>query len=437
MNGGSPGPSSIALAILVTLFEVIQTFLSGRTPDITDPLLVLLVGQIVRFAPLPAPKRHVTGKPVPPTMPGAAASTMSPAARFNVIGWSLSLGIICIAIAFAFSLLLRLPQIPYNVAELFHGNGAFPFLLIFALALLWVGAGARLAGYYVSMSARPWLALPLLAFGAGVISLLLLCASVTQESISDIAGSNNLHWFVVNKDIWGEWARRLFLLVPPDVVSFFERPVRYAALYGPLVTFLALMFAGVEMREHDRAGAGRIWPLMLSAVLWLWLCKAVAFDSSSTDNLNELIAADGHWGWGGGGYLYALLAVICANAVLVARMRLTFLWMAVAAGVTLGMIPVGWWLLNQGLEQQVHKYGLVFSGVQFLLGPDRKNLLGPEVLFLRWGIVQLAGVLVIAVGARIAQSVVSWRTRRHAPVADPSPIRSAVASALSRAGSGS
>jgi hypothetical protein len=151
---------------------------------------------------------------------------------------------------------------------------------------------------------------------------------------------------------------------------------------------------------------------MMSAVLWLWLCKAVAFDWSSTDNLNELIAADGHWGWGGGGYLYALLAVICANAVLVARMRLTFLWMAVAAGVTLGMIPVGWWLLNQGLEQQVHKYDLIFSGVQFLLGPDRKNVLGPEVLFLRWGVVQLAGVLVIAVGARIAQPVIGWRAQR-------------------------
>jgi hypothetical protein len=77
------------------------------------------------------------------------------------------------------------------------------------------------------------------------------------------------------------------------------------------------------------------------------------------------------------------------------------------------MVPVGWWLLNQGLGQQVHKYDLVFSGVQFLLGPDRKNLLGPEVLFLRWGVVQFTGVLVIAVGARIAQPVASWRAWRR------------------------
>jgi hypothetical protein len=196
-------------------------------------------------------------------------------------------------------------------------------------------------------------------------------------------------------------------------VAFFERPVRYAALYGPLVTFAALMFAAIEMRKHNRAEAVRVLPLVLSAVLGLGLCKAIAFDWSSTDNLNELIAKDGPSGWGGGGYLYTLLAVICANAVLLARVPLKIVWGLVAVSATLAVVPVGWWLLNQGLEQQVHKYDLVFSGVQFLLGPDRKHLLSPEILFLRWSVVQLAGVLVIAVGARVAQPVAGWRASRR------------------------
>jgi hypothetical protein len=433
INGGSPAPASIALAMLVALFEAVQILLPGRTPDITDPLLVLLVGQVLRYAPDPSFKREdATTKPTAPIAQMRAdtiAGTPQPAVSFSPVAWTLSLGVVCTAMALAFSQVLRLPQVPYNVAELFLGDGAFPFLMIFALALLWVGAGARLVGHRVAISTRPWLVLPLLAFGAGVVSLLLLCASVTQESIGDISGSNNLYWFVVNKDIWGVGARHLFLLIPPDLVAFFERPVRYAALYGPLVTFAALMFAAIEMRKHNRAEAVRVLPLLLFAVLWLWLCKAIAFDWSSTDNLNELIARDGPWGWGGGGYLYALLAVICANAVLLARMPMTFLWMAVATGVTLGMVPVGWWLLNQGLGQQVHKYDLVFSGVQFLLGPDRKHLLSPEILFLRWSVVQLAGVLVIAVGARVAQPVLGWRTRRRALVADLSLIQGALTSA--------
>jgi hypothetical protein len=244
---------------------------------------------------------------------------------------------------------------------------------------------------------------------------MLLSASVSRESIEDISGSNNLFWFVTNKDAWGESARRLFLLIgSPHVIAFFEGPVRYACLYGPLVTFLALMYAAIEMYENGRLLSGRTIPLVASAFLWLWLCKAIAFDWSSTDNLTELIARDGEWGWGGGGYLYALLALICANAVLLARLRITSARTLAAAFITLAMVPIGWWLINLGLAQRIEKYGSVFSGVQFLLGPDRQHLLDSGTLFLRWSVVQVGGVLVIALGARIAQPAISWRARRRA-----------------------
>ena len=41
-----------------------------------------------------------------------------------------ALGAICLLMAFVFYRILRLPQLPYNVVELFLGNGAFPFLMI-------------------------------------------------------------------------------------------------------------------------------------------------------------------------------------------------------------------------------------------------------------------------------------------------------------------
>ncbi len=404
MNGLSPVPGSIALAVLVTVFEAIQIYLVGRTPDVTVPLLALLAGQGLRFMP-PVSRTRDSEKLSASAPPEAVAMSRLANPRapapFNATAGALKLGVACVVMAGAFSMVLRLPQIPYNVRELFLGNGEFPFLMIFAFALLWIGAGARLAGHYAAVNARPYLALPLLAFGAGIVSLLLLNASVTQESIGDIAGSNNLYWFVINKSIWGEWARNLFLFVDsPPLVAFFERPVRYAALYGPMVTFLALLFCALDMRARGRIHLRNAAPLAVSALLWLWLCKGIAFDWSSTDNLNELIARDGPWGWGGGGYLYILLAMICINAVLLARMPLTLAWIAAGALVSLVLVPVGWWLLNQGLEQHVQKYGSVFSGAQFLLGPDRRNLIGPDVLFLRWSVVQLAGVLVIAAGAR-------------------------------------
>ena len=194
--------------------------------------------------------------------------------------------------------------------------------------------------------------------------------------------------------------------LPVTVVDFFERPVRYAALYMPLITFLALMFMAAQTPDRKRALPGGWAPLIVSTMLWLWLCKAIAFDWSSTDNLNELIARDGPAGWGGGGYLYLLVALLCANAVLLSRIRLSVISVATAAGVTIAAVPLGWWLINLGLEQYVEKYGQVFSGVQFLLGPDRKQTLPQEILFLRWSIVQVSGVLVIAAGARLVQPLI-------------------------------
>ena len=422
--GGRIVPCSIALAGLVLIFEIIQIYVVGRTPDITEPLLVLLLGQLLHASSQSISKRHSpstqngthSNPETPPRFIRATNTTRSarlPGRSFNALAWGACLGAVCLTMAFLFSQILRLPQLPYNVVELFLGNGAFPFLVVFSLALLWTGAGARLVSHYVARSSHPWLALPALAFGAGVVSLLLLFASVTEESVADIAGSNNLHWFVINKAIWGEWARDLFVLLPPIVISCLERPVRYASLYGPLVTFLALMFIAVTVFNRDRSKTMGISSLVISAILWLWLCKAIAFDWSSTDNLNELIARDGPAGWGGGGYLYALLAVICANAVLLTYIRFAVIWVVLAIGVTSAALPVGWWLLNNGLEQYVQKYDLVFSGVQFLLGPDRKQTLNPEILFFRWSIVQMSAVLVIAAGARLVMPVIDWLSDPH------------------------
>jgi hypothetical protein len=150
-----------------------------------------------------------------------------------------------------------------------------------------------------------------------------------------------------------------------------------------------------------------IW--LVTVVPWLWLCKAIAFDWSSTDNLNELIARDGFFGFGGGGYLYVLLALLSANLVLLARTPPGALALVWRFALTLALVPLGWLLLTHGLEQQVEKYGLVFSGQQFLLGPDREHLVTEWALFYRWSLVQVAGVLVAALGARLALALPATR----------------------------
>jgi hypothetical protein len=290
-------------------------------------------------------------------------------------------------------------------------------LAVFALALLWAGAGAYWLGHRVANARRPAWLLPLLALAVSLVSLLLLSMSVTTESIGDIAGSSNLYWFVTNKDSWGAAWRVIFLaLDAPGLISLLELCVRYAALYAPLPIFLGLMIAGRQRPAREILWSSRTLGVLVSAALTLWLCKAIAFDWSSTDNLNELIAHDGKWGWGGGGYLYMLLALISLNSLILSEgVGARALALGGSVLFTFVAVPLGWWLLNQGLEPEVEKYGSVFSGAQFLLGPDRSHALPTGVLFVRWSVVQGGATLVIAMGIWLGSTILALRAHPRPP----------------------
>ena len=63
MQGSGVGVSSVVLALWVAALEALQMYIVGRSPDITEPLLVLLVGQILRHAPAgtaPATRPYAT-----------------------------------------------------------------------------------------------------------------------------------------------------------------------------------------------------------------------------------------------------------------------------------------------------------------------------------------------------------------------------------------
>jgi len=136
---------------------------------------------------------------------------------------------------------------------------------------------------------------------------------------------------------------------------------------------------------------------------WLVLCKVIAFDYFSTDNLNELIARPGEFGLGGGGYLYLLIVIVTAVSTFIAWAgRITWKWKITAALSLAVSVPVGWWLLNKGLVTDFTKYKTTYSGVDFLLGPDRTHKLPQTVLFLRWGVLQTVTIAMLAYGQYIA-----------------------------------
>jgi hypothetical protein len=363
-----------------------------------------------------APDRHASPEALSPVEATTTATTgRPPPEAVGVRAPAITLAVTVVAIAIGLRTILRLPGLPYNVRELFLDHGSSLALTIFAVAVIWVGGGSMLLAHWLARSRRPFIALPVGAVALSMVSRTLLKYSVTYESLDDILGTSNLFARVTNENIWGDFWRRAFLAANvPDLITFFERRVRYIALYSLLVVSLALVM--VPIARASRRQAAMNWRqlswLVASAAAWLWLSQTVAFTWAATDNLTELIATNGPFDLRGGPFLYLLVMLIAINAALLIR--------AVDSGAgwpgtivfSIVAVPVGWLLLEAGLAQQIDKYGLVFSGTQFLLGPDRRHSLSELVLFVRWAFVQSAALTVIVIGASIAHRLAVWQGTR-------------------------
>ncbi|WOJ95034.1 VanZ family protein [Congregibacter variabilis] len=381
----------LPLALLVLGLELLQLWIPGRSSSISDPLWVLFIAWVMPLIDRSAGSTSITQRGSTPRQ--RPRQSIKPAKSMFLVGFML-LVLLAATVVYA---AVRLPGVPYNVQELLRGGTSFLACVFFVIGGLSLGAAAPIANRFL----RPyrydvaWV-LPVALLISGSTTLFLLGFAVTKESISDIAGSTNLFYYVTKEQIWGPTGVWLFEnLFSPGFVRFFERPVRFSALFAPL-TFFLIVFCRIRLLPKVS-----VLRFVLLSIPALWLAKAIAFDWSSTDNLNELIARPGTYGLGGGGFLYALTALLAYMACRAALSRgderlVTAILFPIS-------IPLSWWLLNQGLEPQVHKYGSVFSGVQFLLGPDRKQLLPQETLMIRWSLVYVVGV--VGLGAGVAAAI--------------------------------
>jgi len=117
-------------------------------------------------------------------------------------------------------MIVRLPGLPYHLSELFLDQGGALALAIFAVALIWVGAGSMLLAHWLARSRRPYIVLPVGTVIVSMVSRTLLKYSVTYGSLDNILGTNNLFSQVTIEDMWGEFWRHAFLVTNvPDLVS--------------------------------------------------------------------------------------------------------------------------------------------------------------------------------------------------------------------------
>ncbi|CAA9892287.1 conserved membrane hypothetical protein [Candidatus Methylobacter favarea] len=433
-----------AVTVVVTLVELWQLWIAGRTAEITDPLLVILMAWLIAQTQMAAPSR-------PEVQEGAViqaaailrASFLSQstntslkandevlinrAQKRNVIftGFAASL-----AIAFCFYVIVRLPNVPYNVRELFRYGGTGIDLFIFGLALLAMGAGPAWMGRNIATSKKPVLKAPYAAIIVSITIYFLIYKSVSWESMKDITGSQIFVHLVGDEGALGEVGKAIVAVIGADnlqsVANNFEPVVRFGALFGPIIIFLGLIFASFFQNHSGSVAQSsqsflsfcrQLFIYVIYMLPWLYFCKVIAFDWSSTDNLYELIAPEGDYGMGGGGYLYGLIGLISLLAGCLAWFAANGNNANAMALLALSIVSVapGWLLLNAGLTDNVGKYGLNFSGVDFLLGPDRRHLLSTTELILRWAGLQFFATVGLAFGAMLylkwSRPVVGSKTR--------------------------
>ncbi len=317
---------------------------------------------------------------------------------------------------------VSLPGVPYNLRELFVADGAVPPTVWFALWLLWTGASAAAIGHAVARIEFAFVTVPLLVVASAAVSYALLAASVTPESIADIIGAPIISRLPASSDFWEGVRQSLLARVPStEAIDRAETLLRYIALYGPLAILLAVLNASVErLAIHRRVETTRfflIYGLIYLVLMapWLYLAKLVILDFAATDNLTELIAPS-RLAIAGWVFLFLLVGLAALNATLLARASLAgarrFL---VALAATPVAAAFGWLLLKAGTVSALTKYGVTFSGIDFLLGPDRETLLPAASLFLRWEAVYVAGVAVLAYGQRIVLPLGSVTPRSVTP----------------------
>jgi len=400
--------ATIILSLIVFTLEVVQRDIKGVTPDITENIVVLLAAYLI-WKWLHKDEIDSTLKTDGHNLSDSALLLIK-APRVRLFLFYL------FAAVTAQALFMSLPNLPYNIVELYNNSGTviefiFLFLAVFVTiaGIVWIALGH-------STKNISNIRLPLFCVYISMAALLLLKMAVTRESIADINGSSNITYQLTGLRILGEFGYQIVTFLGEQSVrnasQIIEPYIRFAALTGPILYFLTLMlsFSYSLKLSSDTKSSDRIIDFTKSICFilpWLFVCKLISFDFSSTDNLNELIARDGTWGLGGGGYLYALLIIIAFSVTLNIHAINTkrFKWVFISLVLLIISVPFSWLLLKNGLVDSFQKYGYTFSGVDFLLGPSRSVLLPESELMLRWGAVYLVAIVGLSSIILLAQNL--------------------------------
>jgi len=360
----------IGIAAIVELGQVLLPVKSIDSADILVAIAGGLVGYFtyrfvtgghgtIETSPMAGTRRNNSGREKPPEQRPSPVLTKAirnqktiSQHKFLSSPWLLPGQWLMVVLAFY--LIENIAATPYNVRELVATSNLFE-RIIFCSALfcaIWPLLFSTRAYCTKRLSGKQFSAIlviqPFILYG-------LLRLSVPLESIHDIVG------YPVISTAFG-----------------LESMLRFVALYT--LPSWALISATIALLHPT---ASRLLACLLLGIIILIAWHWAVVRSAATDNLTELFRDGGNWqstlwltGW-----------FICFTATLLTTLKIVsgsskhwiFALLAISAS-----FPLSYWILSQALEIVIIKYDQVFSGLQFLLSPDRDHLVVEQDLILRY-----------------------------------------------------
>jgi VanZ family protein len=365
-NGMNGRKLMIGLIIWLCSIELAQMILLGRTADVTEPLLLILVGWTLAVVLGDQPQSE------PPAETTISHRNDIAAVASEVSGKrllaSVALGM-ALSVAVAW-LITRSELTPYNVRELVYQGHPFRSLALLAALLYWSLGFPVFIARWLSRGGMYILSFPLLVLLHGLIAWVLIVSAVPSESIHDIVGSPILGW--------------------PWIWELLGRFLALFGIWSVAATAGSVMAATGILPDAKSALIG--WAV--GAFLVVPVSYYIVVSQASTDNLIELMANNASFG---SFFLIGIGAMLMvfggAKAALAASLRAVHVDRAIMW--VLGAGVSAYLALYFGLEQFVVKYGQVFSAFQFLLSSSRSNLAGQAELIVRYAVVY--GAFVVAI----------------------------------------
>ena len=197
-----------------------------------------------------------------------------------------------------------------------------------------------------------------------------------------------------------------------DQSHYLELGYRFLGFYLPISSAFLLVYSWLTSSQSIAFKSSRLAFTLIYAFLILPLSYFIVVVQAGTDNIIELLPNEGHSFKLLYIVMYCLMLLYMTAWWIKSAYSATLLRITGHAILTLVSAPIGYYLIQHGLQDVIIKYGRVFSGLQFLLSPARDSLLSETQMFFRFCILHFMLLVLFFISGFMSRTI----SLKHIPL---------------------